>query len=215
MAKIATSWPPSSSMRECARLCAFLTEPAIYRPLASIAYLVLFWFASGAAVDHPFFHTAWSAPFANLLLLGLLGSLAHLLPSKPTPLANLGGCSIILYIVCFSYIEPFAWLRLLDRRRLVENTGWCAPISGTLSLAAASQLAGSFSFGLTPPIALPKWTRSLLLSVSTDAYATIRLPMLRFPCGALALAMAWIFLLVVPYLWPIPDNHGSLHQGIH
>lgn len=192
--------PPAAAGESVCFSFGLLHEPSVHRPLLSLAYLVIFGLISGAAIDAPFFTTAWSVPIAQGLLFGLLTALTNLLPSRASPLGALGGCSLILYVVYFGYIEPGVMWKLMDAERLIPDEGSFWMFVAVVLLALAGQLAGSFSFRLSAPLAIPRfWTCQGLSATST----TIRLPMLHFPCGVVPLLVAWLVLLTTPYLFPV------------
>ena len=77
-------------------------------------------------------------------------------------------------------------------------------------LAGVAQIAASFSVGFTAPVDLPNWLRS-----GTSRYCGgwtlpehVKFPKLTSPCGTLVVSLAWITLLSIPYLIPLPSSDG-------
>ena len=70
-----------------------------------------------------------------------------------------------------------------------------------LFFAAAAQIAGSFSFGLSDPKALPSTAAYFVRRCGGTPPKSFRLLMLVFPCGALGLVMSWFALLAIPIVF--------------
>lgn len=212
---------PSAWTVERHRAWRLLNEPAVQRLVFSAVFLVFYLVIMISYSASDFFRTEWAVPVDLALTLGLFASLLNLLPSKPTVLAGLGACTFVLYVMYMSFLEPhFFWAKLswgdpghslqIARRVLTMTDDPVVEIILITLLAGVAQIAASFSVGFTAPVDLPNWLRS-----GTSRYCGgwtlpehVKFPKLTSPCGTLVVSLAWITLLSIPYLIPLPSSDG-------
>ena len=71
-------------------------------------------------------------------------------------------------------------------------------------LALVLYVATAFSFGLSEPLHLPRWA-SGRACLGYKLPEVVRLPTLHFPCGMLAVGLAWVIFVGVPSVLPLPE----------
>lgn len=78
-------------------------------------------------------------------------------------------------------------------------------------LAGLAQVAGSFSIALTSPKQLPRWVKNGALRYCGGLALPEQMPLpkINLPCGKFVLALAWIFLLAIPYVVPLPASSST------
>ena len=130
-------------------------------------------------------------------------------PARATPFSGIGACALVAYIL---YLGPWGETFILtvmgDSLRFVNAPYRTAIEVVELCTLALIALVGlSFSFGLSTPITLPPWAVNLsTLGGALPPTRAVRLPVVHFPAGRFAFALAWIILLAIPTVLPLPHK---------
>jgi hypothetical protein len=193
---------------------ARLRQPSSYRPLLGLAYLLgyhaLINVHEGVyskVVQHVVLARSFMLVF-TAMQLGLFAALWHVLPNRATPLSALGTCALSTYIVYLGPIENFAMMRSqmgASLRFVNDRYHPYVEVTELLILALILYVATAFSVGATQPMLLPRWLAGAKLPLGGYTLPdAARLPKLHFPCGAHTVALAWLVIIAIPNVLPLP-----------
>lgn len=135
---------------------------------------------------------------------GFYSALWHLLPARPTTLSALGHCALTVYIVYLGFLEPFALVRMGVSIRFINAPYW--PLiewAELLLIGLVLYVASSFTLGLSEELELPTYLQKVGC-FGCVLPTSFRFPVLKFPCGARVFTLAWVVILGIPNVLPVP-----------